>query len=89
LIKRKNVEDKFDYNFGNKFDTELHIKTLAKNTREKALLEQPQDEINDILEEKENEKEKEMEMEKVGKRLSLRSDQRSRKQTDKGFFVSF
>jgi hypothetical protein len=79
LIKRKNVQDKFDYNFGNKFDSELHIKTLAKNTREKAMLEQPQDEINDILEEKE--KEKEIEMEKVGKRL--------RKQTDKGFFVSF
>ena len=38
LVKTKNVENKFDYNFGEKFDSELHIKTLAKNTNEKHAL---------------------------------------------------
>lgn len=79
LIKRKNIEDKFDYNFSHKFDSELHIKTLAKNTKEKELLEQPQNEIDEILETKEKDLEKDLE--KNGKR--------SRKQTDKGFFVTF
>lgn len=80
LVKRKNVEDKFDYNFGSKFDSELHIKTLAKNTREKELLEKPQDEINEMIEKNENEKEKDE---------PIKSGQRSRKPRDLGFFVSF
>lgn len=76
LVKTKNIEEKFDYNFGSKFDSELHIKTLARNTREKQLLEQTQEELNDTIEEKEKEKE-----EVPSKRI--------RKQRDHGFFVSF
>jgi hypothetical protein len=77
VVKRKNVQDKFDYNFGNKFDTELHIKTLARNTAEKNDLEQPQEEMDAILDLEAS----------TGQEKDL--DKRVRKQTDKGFFITF
>lgn len=73
LVKRKKVEDKIDLNFGNKFDSELHIKTLAKNTREKNLLNEPQEQ----LEEKRDDSDE------------IIPSKRVRKQRDNGFFVSF
>jgi transposase InsO family protein len=84
LVKRKNVQDKFDYNFGNKFDTELHIKTLAKNTAEKNALEIPQEELDEILDLEASTKGLAPE---TGQEKDL--EKRVRKQTDKGFFVSF
>lgn len=86
LLERKNVQDKFDYNFGEKYDTELHIKTLAKNTAEKRLLEMGQSELDeqaslDADEEKEQKKDEQKVNEILGKRI--------RKQRDSGFFVTF
>jgi hypothetical protein len=74
LVKTKNVDDKFDYNFGEKFDSELHIKTLAKNTREQDLLNEDQV----ILEEKEEKKQEE-----------IRKSNRNRRKVVNEFFVDF
>ena len=75
LVKTKNKNDKFDYNFGEKFDTEQHISNLAKNTFQKKLLKKDQQEINEELEEEE-------------KKEELQVKKRFRKQRDPGFFVS-
>jgi len=77
LVKTKTVNDKLDLNFGEKFDSEQHIKNLAKNTAEQRMLEIPQDKLNEIVE---NQTEGENEMGR---------SKRQRKQIDKGFFVDF
>ena len=75
LVKTKNKNEKDDFNFNQKFDTEKHISNLAKNTAQKRLLEKEQKEIDKELEDEENQEEK-----KILKRV--------RKQRDPGFFVS-
>ena len=83
LVKTKNKNDKDDLNFGENFDTELHISNLAKNTAQKRMLNKPQEErlsaveINEELERR-NAVEKEAEA----------RPKRNRKQRDIGFFVS-
>lgn len=73
LVKTNKKENKFDYNFGEKFDTEQHISNLAKNTAQKRMLNKPQEEINEELEEE---------------REAESRPKRNRKQRDPGFFVS-
>jgi transposase InsO family protein len=93
LVKTKNKNEKFDYNFGEIFDTEKHISNLAKNTALKRLLEKEQRLID--ADQREEEIDKELEDEE--KQRLIDADQREeekkllkrvRKQRDPGFFVS-
>jgi hypothetical protein len=92
MIKRRNIENKFDYNFGEKFDSELHIKTLAKNNSEKNALEQSQAEL---VAQQEQEDKKDTELvaqQQEGQSPTHQSGRRSGRQhktRDHGFFVTF
>jgi len=89
LVKSKNKNDKDDFNFNQKFDTEKHISNLAKNTAQKRLLEKEQEEIDEELE---AEEEKDATLACLLRDQSQRQEKqllkRIRKQRDLGFFVS-
>jgi len=91
IIKTKNKNDKFDYNFGEKFDTEKHISNLAKNQAQKRLLEKEQEEIDEdalLASQRQLEQEEEKDATLASQRQEKQLLKRIRKQRDLGFFVS-
>jgi hypothetical protein len=91
IIKTKNKNEKFDYNFGEKFDTEKHISNLAKNQAQKRLLEKEQEEIDEdalLASQRQLEQEEEKDATLASQRQEKQLLKRIRKQRDLGFFVS-
>jgi transposase InsO family protein len=97
LIKTKDKNEKFDFNFNEKFDTEKHISNLSKNTAQKRLLEKEQRLIDadqreeDIDEDALLASQRQLEEEALSNANEKKEEKklkRIRKQRDPGFFVS-